>query len=183
MPFDGSLLSLEAKARAVGLEPIPLATLESYKAEQCKLHRGSWLYTIAKSRNWINIVGKISCFMIFGGGFLALGLCNGVISALAILGGLAVFIGGVAVSFIKVKGPAKWQEKVADLSSLPTQVERAIKKLEDIAPNNYYIIGELYQDKVMLDPYLLAADPITKEGICLAIWDDDKIIASALPNA
>jgi hypothetical protein len=183
MPFDGSLLSLETKARSVGLNPIPLETLEAHKTEQCRLHRGSWLYPIAKSHNWPGIVLAVSLSMYMGGFFLGCLFDNVVILILACCAAVSVFIGGLAISFIKVKGRAEWREKVANLAAIPPQVQHAVKKLKSIYPNSYYVIGELYQDKVMLDPYLLAIDLITNERVCLAIWDNDRIIASALPNA
>lgn len=182
MPFDGTVAlrpaTLADLCASAGLNPIPLADLARYKAEQLRKHRGSWLYRpsmAARARRvgriYLTILSAVAASSIVGAVM---------VNPLIVLGSLMVIpvtIGFMIVSdTAHIKGPARWIERHnTALPIAPAPIAEAAQKLAGHV--DYFTVGELYQEKVMLDPYLLAH----KGGatVCLGIWDGNKIIACA----
>jgi hypothetical protein len=60
---------------------------------------------------------------------------------------------------------------------VPMRIARLARDLHREAPGSAMILGELLQQQVVLDPYLLIV--YGNERICLGIWDGRRIIAAA----
>lgn len=81
---------------------------------------------------------------------------------------------------VPIKGPAQWRERVIfDLREhqAPAAIREAALRLQDRLPEIRLVVGELVQDRVTLDPYLLAEHGDARA--VLGIWDGDQVIACA----
>lgn len=182
MPFDGTVAlrpaTLADLCASAGLNPIPLADLARYKAEQLRKHRASWLYRpsmVARGE----LVGRIYMTIVFilGASSIVAGVLVHPAFVFAALLVVPITLGFIITSRMHIKGPARWIERHTALpAALPEPIAEAAQKLAGHV-DYYFTVGELYQEKVMLDPYLLAH----KGGatVCLGIWDGNKIIACA----
>jgi hypothetical protein len=181
MPFDGTLYNLNATsdlveiAQSLGLNPISMVELEEHKREQIKLHPPSWWYS-----HHLSVMPAL-----FFGSLItaAVGAAVGISVAPEAAPLIAVGFGGamgvvVASEKIKLKGLARWETEWHGFlpDKIPTPIREAALKLSTAIPIQF-VVGSLYQEKVLLDPYLLAH--YQGQLICLGIWDGDKIIACA----
>jgi hypothetical protein len=177
MPFDGSTLTppprtLLAAAWSARLTPVPAAVLDRHKALQLREHRPSWLFRHRVALQILQagvLLAGIAGFYLLGmGGEAAWGT---VIS----LAALVTAFGSMALA---VRGPALWKEREAiDLAIAPPAVAHAARRLAEELPETRFVVGELFQDRVRLDPYLVAE--YRGARIVLGIWDGEKVIASA----
>jgi hypothetical protein len=107
------------------------------------------------------------------GSFLPSGLTLGWLSVMGLLIVFGVF---------RVSAGASWEEhwvapEVLAALGVPSRIASMARALCREAPGAILILGELKQQEVVLDPYLL----LERDGecVCLGIWDGDRIIASA----
>ena len=92
--------------------------------------------------------------------------------------GLAMFGLGSSALFVPVKGPALWREReITDLDGVPAVIRRSAQQLRQRLPGVGFVVGELYQARVRLDPYLVAEYGAAR--MVLGIWDGEKVIACA----
>ena len=178
MPFDGVNFALsaqdvlEAAMSASGLEPIDPCLLDRHKAEQIRRHPAGWAY-----RHQLAIALAQVAVLIASGG-LFVGLLSAHQMAWGFASGLAMFGLGLSMLAVPVKGPARWRERAAgDLSELPPAIREAAGQLQRRLPGVAFVVGELYQERVRLDPYLVAE--YGNARAVLGIWDGDKVIACA----
>jgi hypothetical protein len=81
-----------------------------------------------------------------------------------------------------VRAGSHWEERwvpvdwLADLD-VPEPIARLARDLSRKVPGASLILGELKQEYVVLDPYLL----LDRDGeqVCLGIWDNNEIVAQA----
>jgi len=178
MPFDGSQLVLaprsllQAALSEARLVPIDAAFLEEHKVRQLREHPPGWIYRhshiLLPAQALVLLAGIVSYGL----------LCsiNQAIWGLTI--GLVTFGLAVASLSIPMRGPARWRERPDDeLLTVHPDIRSAAERLKDILPDTEFIIGELFQDRIRLDPYLLAE--YRGAQVVLGIWDEDKLIACA----
>jgi len=92
--------------------------------------------------------------------------------------GLAMFGLGSSALFFPVKGPARWRERpTEDLNEVPAVIRQSAEQLQRRLPGVGFVAGELYQERVRLDPYLVAE--YGNARVVLGIWDGDQVIACA----
>ena len=60
---------------------------------------------------------------------------------------------------------------------VPSRIALLARELWREAPGSILVLGELLQQEVVLDPYLLLERD--EERVCLGIWDGRRIIAAA----
>lgn len=178
MPFDGANFSLstqdvlDAAMAASGLEAIDPSVLDRHMADQLRRHPASWAY-----RNQQPIaLAQVAVLLASVGLFV--GLLSSHQIAWGIAAGLLMFGFATSPLFLAVKGPAIWRERMAaDLRDAPAVVRDAAARLQRRLPGVGFIEGELYQERVRLDPYLVAEYGDAR--VVLAIWDDGRVIACA----
>ncbi len=178
MPFDGSQLVLPARSllqaamSEAGLAPIDAAFLDEHKARQVREHPPGWIYRHS------HILLPVQALVLLAG-LASYGLLCSINQAIWGLGvGLVTFGLAVASLSMRVRGPAQWQERPEDdLLAVPPEVRAAAERLKDVLPETEFIIGELFQDRIRLDPYLLAE--YRGARVVLGIWDGDRLIACA----
>lgn len=178
MPFDGANLALsaqdllEAAASASGLRPIDPQLLHRHKAEQLRRHPAGWAYmhsgSIQLAQAIALLTGMIGVMTLFSAQEYPWGLGLG----------LATLAVAVLPILVPVRGPAKWVERWdAELREAHPAVREAALLLKDELPEVRFQVGELYQERIRLDPYLIAE--YRGATIVLGIWDRDNLIAGA----
>jgi hypothetical protein len=60
---------------------------------------------------------------------------------------------------------------------VPVPIAAMARSISREIPGSTVILGELIRESIVLDPYLLLVRG--QERICLGVWDDRGIIASA----
>ena len=82
----------------------------------------------------------------------------------------------IAQSAITVRGPALWRERaIMNLDVVHPAIRAAARRLQKRLPGVSFQLGELTQDRVTLDPYLIAE--YGNERAILGIWDGDRLIS------
>lgn len=178
MPFDGANFALsktdvlESAIYASGLRPIEPSFLDQHKAEQIRRNPASWAYrhqqAVASAQVMV-LLGSVGLFVI---------LLSAHQVSWGFVAGLAMFGLGSSALFLPVKGPALWREREAeDLYEVPAVIREAAEQLQHRIPGVGFVVGELYQEQIRLDPYLVAE--YGNARVVLGIWDGDKVIACA----
>ena len=187
MPFDALTLprSLKQTAQDLGITPIPQQVLAFYKQQQRNRYPGSWWYRY----------GDLGAALMLCTFALALTTCGGCllayvatgITALAVISsaGFAILFllglsGALSRNGLMVKGPAFWVEyEIGDpeVVGVPAKIAARAKQIIDRMPDARLIIGDLRQENISLDPYLVVRYEF--EQIVLGIWDEGGIIMEA----
>lgn len=178
MPFDGANFSLSTQdllddaMAASGLEAIDPRRLDRHMADQLRRHPASWAY-----RNQQPIaLAQVAVLLASVGLFV--GLLSSHQTAWGVAAGLLMFGFATSPLFLSIKGPAVWRERpAADLRDAPAAVREAAARLQRRLPGVGLVEGELFQDRVRLDPYLVAEYGDAR--VVLAIWDGDWVIVCA----
>ena len=175
MPFDGLRLAwlpedMTAALAASGLRPVDPVLLEHHKAEQVRQHPASWVYR----HSGAVLAAQGAMLLLAAGAFCALSSFGHPEWATS-LGLLAVALMMMPL-MMRVRGPARWQERRLDgLEEVHPMVRARAAQLSRQLPEATYAIGELIQDRVTLDPYLVAEH--RGKRVILGIWDGGSLIA------
>jgi hypothetical protein len=164
----------------LGLAPIPAAFLAVHREDQVRRHPPSFLY----SHRWIAPLLTISSFAVSVAGAALVGTPLAAITV--ILAGMLPALGGIVLASRKVRAEAYWVERrISENGLAGARVPRAIREtayaLKREFPPARLILGELRQDTVVLDPYLIAE--YGDDRVVLGIWDGSEVIACAGPGA
>ena len=178
MPFDGQNAALtipdtlQAALIESGIETIEPHVLDAHKSEELRRHPASWFYRHRVALETARLVLLVSIL------FAVLALASveqpvmGLVPAVTLLGAV------VAHSMIPVRGPAIWRERaVNNLDAVHPAVRAAARHLQARVPGVSFRLGELIQDRVTLDPYLIAK--YGNEHAVLGIWHGDQRISPA----
>jgi hypothetical protein len=176
MPFDGANLILsasevlESAISAMGLEAIDTCVLDRHKGEQIRRNPAGWAYRHQQTVALAQVAVLLA----------SVGLCGLLLSAheigWGIAGGVALFGLGSSTLFLPVKGPALWQERVVvGLHEVPVAIREPALRLQRRLPEVEFVVGELFQNRVKLDPYLIAQ--YGDGRVVLGIWDGNEVVA------
>ena len=178
MPFDGANFALsdrdvlKSAVYRSGLNPVDRRILDRHKAEQIRRHPASWAYR----HQQVVALAQVAVLLASVGAFVVLLSVHQ--APWGLVAGLAMFALGSSVLFLPVKGPARWREReVPSLWEAPAVIRERAEKLQHCHPGIGFVIGELYQEQVRLDPYLLAE--YGNAQVVLGIWDGGEVIACA----
>jgi len=191
MPFDALVLrSPRTLADAVvdlGITPIPAEVLAEHKrTEQAKYPPASILYPyIAVMRLGIGIIAMLGllCGILGLIGIVRTSLIPTPHNAWATLTLLCLcmagMIGTMCASLKVIRGPAEWVESTPSFlyADVPNSIMFTALRLTSVIPEANIVIGELQQNNVILDPYLIVRTPT--EQVCLGIWQGDTILHQA----
>lgn len=184
MPFDGTRnASLAERLAWAGITPVPDSVLEAHKAAEIRKHPESRLYRHREKmpRYIVQVSYAIGGLMASGATVLWWGPDTSNAVFFGTLCGIGATIASLMTSItvlseIQIKGPAEWQERLWG-GELPTALTVIARAAQQVEPRSRLVIGELIQDSVVLDPYLILSTGT--ERVCLGIWDGEAIIAIA----
>ena len=99
------------------------------------------------------------------------------------MGWLTMLAGLILGGVFRARGGSHWEERCLpvdrlEASGVPGQIAAVARSLHRESPGSTLVLGELIRESVVLDPYLLLVQG--DEHVCLGVWDDDGLIASAL---
>ena len=185
MPFDALLAPPRPRLLAEildehGATPVPLEALAAHMRAQRERFAPSFWH---QHQTWlpVGLIGSVFCMAMSGG------IANGVLPGSLLPSWLSLFWLGVMTLLIvfgvfRVHAGARWEERVVAAEMLielgvPSRIALLARELWREAPGSILVLGELLQQEVVLDPYLL----LERDGerVCLGIWDGRRIIAAA----
>lgn len=178
MPFDGANFVLSPEQifpdalAASGLKPVEPRFLALHMAEQVRRHPPGWAYrhqrAVELAQVAVLVVGVVSFVGLFSADHVGWGAAAA----------LAAFLSGILPMLVPTKGPARWRERIVeDLRDVPAPIRDGALRLQRRLPEVNFVVGELYQDRIRLDPYLLVEYGDARA--ILGVWDGDKVIAGA----
>jgi hypothetical protein len=175
-PFDKAGSSaqelLERAASASGIAILDSRFLEAHKADQIRRHPASWIHrhsvAVQVCQPILLLVGVM--------GFGLLGAEGVMVPAIACL--ILAFPLAILPLLFPVRGPARWEEIWdPDLKRVHPELREVARRLKANFPQACLVLGELYQERTRLDPYLVAE--YRGARIVLGIWDDERLILRA----
>jgi hypothetical protein len=159
-----------------GIEPVPLEYLKAHREEQVRLNPPSFLYR----HRWVAPGLTMASFLVSIGAAALVGTSQAAVSV--ILGGMLPALAGIVLASRRVRGEAYWTERRIsehglETAGVPQEIGEIAHNLKRQVPTARLVLGELRQDTVLLDPYLVAE--YGDERVVLGIWDGDTIITCA----
>jgi hypothetical protein len=179
VPFDALVAPPEPKTLARALDdryivPIGWASLAAHKQAQLARYQPSFWQ---RHEAWLPIalVGSVGCMAASGG------LTHGIVTDASPLSWcptliwMSSFALLIVFGVFRIRAGAHWQERnvpADDLDRLgvPKDIAVTANVLHRDLPGSELILGELIQEEVVLDPYLILR--CNDEAVCLGIWDD-----------
>ena len=181
MPFDPVYRSfehhrpehdLDRAIASLGIQAIPSELLQRHKLEQLGRHPPGWIHAhqvaIRFTQSLALAIGLLGFAMLRAVGAPSLAF--------------ATMVGMVAVvlvpMLVRSQGPASWRERLdRDLVNVHPELRHVALNIRRVLPDVAFYVGELRQDRVLLDPYLIAE--CRGQRAILGIWDGEALIAKA----
>ena len=185
MPFDALLVPVRPRLLSEVLDdhsitPVAWQRLAEHKQVQLAKFTPSFWY---QHQTWlpVGLLGSVGCMAASGG--LANGALPGaMLPSWLTLAWMCVIALLIMFGVFRVHAGSYWEERWVPGGALgglgvPESIAAMARALHRDLPGSTLILGELMQEEVMLDPYLLLE--CDGERVCLGIWDGAQIIASA----
>ncbi len=186
MPFDTTIPvarpSPLAEALAVrGVSPVPLPALAAHKRAQVQKFGPNFWYR----HQGLLLLGLLLPFV---GMAATSGVAQGLktvspsLPAAISFAWLCLLPLLFASGALRLRAGSHWEERWVPAGSLarlgvPEPIATLARGLQSEVPGSALILGELVQERAVLDPYLLLVRG--GERICLGIWDGGKVLARA----
>lgn len=163
-----------------GAAPVSLDVLSAHKRTQLeRFAPGFW----NRHQAWlpVGLIGSVFC-MAMSGGIANRALPNSLLPSWLSLFWLGVMTLLIVFGVFRLSAGARWEERPAAPDMLlqlgvPLPIARLARDLQQEAKGSGLVLGELLQEEVVLDPYLLLEQG--SERVCLGIWDGRRIVAMA----
>jgi hypothetical protein len=185
MPFDALIAPPRPRLLVEllddhGVLPVPLQALAAHKQAQLERFAPSFWH---EHQTWlpVGLIGSVFCMALSGG------LTNRMLAGSIVPSWLSLFWLGVMTLLIvfgvfRISAGARWEERHIEPDMLigagvPVPIARLGRDLQSEAAGSSLVLGELLQEEVVLDPYLLLK--CGGERVCLGIWDERRIITAA----
>ena len=184
MPFDAlapsPTLPLSVILEARGITPVSQDDLAAHQQAQLAKFAPSFWYR-HQALLPLALLGSVGGMAATGGLAHRLDGGSGLPSWLT-LGWMTVIFLLIGAGVFRVRAGSHWEERwipAAWLDDLgvPEPIAALARELHAAVPGSSLILGELIEERVVLDPYLV----LERDGelACLGIWDGDRIIACA----
>jgi len=185
MPFDALLLPARQKLLAeilkdIGASPVSLEALAAHKQAQLERFAPSFWY---QHQVWlpVGLIGSVFC-MAMSGGISNRMMADSPVPCWLSLFWLITMTLLIVFGVFRVSAGASWEERWVTAGMLitagvPPPIAALAFEVQREAPDSMLILGELKQQQVVLDPYLL----VERDGerVCLGIWDEEGIKTAA----
>jgi hypothetical protein len=186
MPFDSAipvtrLSPLAEVLEQNGINPVPLAVLAAHKRAQVERFGPNFWYR----HQGLLLLGLLLPFV---GMAVTSGLAQGLkevspsLPCAISFAWLCLLPLMFATGMLRLRAGSHWEERWVPAGSLarlgvPEPIAALGRDLQKQVPGSALILGELVQERAVLDPYLLLVRG--GERVCLGIWDGGKVIARA----
>ena len=184
MPLD-ALSGTVGPSLAISLEqwdikPVDWNTLAAHKQAQLEKFGPSFWYQHPRLLGF-TLIGSIGSLALTAGAANSLMQPSSPVPlwiSMAWMCLVAVLVSGV----LRVHTGSHWEERGLpidrlEISGVPEPIAAMARSMHRKVPGSRVILGELVRESVVLDPYLLLVRD--EERVCLGLWDDKAIIASA----
>lgn len=163
------------------IKPVDWTTLEAHKQAQLRRFGPTFWYRHQP------LLG-MALLASVGGMALTAGAANAIMqppSPVAMwisMGWLCLMAILIVSGVFTARAGSTWEERWLQVdrleaSGVPEPIAAVARSLQRELPGSTLILGELIRGSVVLDPYLLLEQG--EDSICLGVWDDDGMIASA----
>jgi hypothetical protein len=186
MPLDALSGTLTANPLAVllerrGIEPVNWNTLDAHKQTQCRRFGPTFWYRHRQLLG-LALIGSIGLMAFTAGAANALMPPPSPIPLWISMAWMCVVAALTVSGVVRVRAGSHWEERwlpvdLLESSGVPEPIAAMARAMHCELPGSTFILGELVQEAPVLDPYLLLV--WNEERVCLGIWDDTGIIASA----
>lgn len=185
MPFDALIAPERTRLLSEVLDdhaitPVAWQRLVVHKQAQLAKFTPSFWH---QHQTWlpVGLLGSVGC-MATTGGLANGGLPGSVLPSWLTLAWMAVIALLMVFGVFRAHGGSYWEERWVAGGALaglgvPEPIAAMARALHRDLPGSSLILGELLQEEVVLDPYLLLE--CEGERVCLGIWDGARIIARA----
>ncbi len=186
MPFDALVaperpkLLFEVLADR-GITPVSQEALEAHKRAQLERFAPSFWYRHQPLLP-AALLGSVGCMAASGGVAQRMMPGGSPVSGWVTLGWMCVIGLLIGAGVFRVRAGSHWQERwvpadwLPDLG-VPEPIARLARELCRHVPGSSLILGELKQEHVVLDPYLLL--DCDGDQVCLGIWYEGAVVACA----
>lgn len=186
MPFDSatSVARLSPLAEALaesGIAPVPLAALAAHKRAQVQKFGPNFWYR----HQGLLLAGLLLPFI---GMAATSGLAQGLkdvspsLPCAVSFAWLCLLPLLFASGLLRLRAGSHWEERwvptaALDRLAVPEEIAETARSLQKQVAGSALILGELVQERAVLDPYLLLVRG--GERVCLGIWDGGKVLMRA----
>ncbi len=187
MPFDALVapaqppLLLSAVIADCGITPVSLERLAAHKQAQLDRFAPSFWYRHQPVLP-AALLGSVACMAVSGGLSQRMMADGSAVSGWLTLAWMSVIAMLIGAGVFRVRAGSHWEERWVPVEWLrglgvPEPIAALARELYREMPGTAVILGELKQEHVVLDPYLL----LERDGeqVCLGIWEGDTIVACA----
>jgi hypothetical protein len=186
VPFDALLAPSEPRTLAQALDdrcfvPLDRAILAAHKQAQLARYQPSFWQ---RHEAWLPIalVGSVGCMAASGGLTHGIAADASLLASAPALIWMSSFALLIVFGVFRVRAGAYWRERVVPVEDLgrvgvPREIGATVRVLNRDLPGSELILGELVQQEVVVDPYLIVM--YDNEMACLGIWDDAGVVACA----
>lgn len=199
MPFDGLVqahtvdlkrCSIDALLASYSIEAVSQEALEQHKAEQVAKHPASLFYRRPSLHRLAVVLASVATLTSVAV-FMYSQTTSPTAASISALAAVMICMMTMVelVVFTRVKRPASWREARVSVdvdavrNTLPLPILDLVDRIDSGAHGVRFTVGTLYQEHVVLDPYILAEkfdhDRAAMTTACLGIWDGDQIIQIA----
>jgi len=185
MPFDALVappqpLSLVDEVADLGIAPVSLELLAAHKQAQLERFAPSFWYRHQPILP-AALLGSVACMAVSGGVTQRMALGSDV-SGWVTLAWMSVIAMLIGAGVFRVRAGSHWEERWVPAEWLrglgvPEPIAVLAREMSRRVPGSALILGELKQEHVVLDPYLL----LERDGeqVCLGVWEGGEVIACA----
>jgi len=186
MPFDALVAPTQPKLLLdvltdLGIVPISRELLEAHKQAQLDRFAPSFWYRHQPLLP-AALLGSVGCMAATGGLSQRMLPYASLFSDWLTLAWMCVIGLLIGAGVFRVRAGSRWEERSVPAEWLqglgvPQPIAWLARDLCRQVPGAALILGELKQEYVVLDPYLL----LERDGeqVCLGIWEDGRIVACA----
>ncbi len=186
MPFDALVSPAQPKPlfevlADQGITPVSLELLEAHKRAQLDRFAPSFWYRHQPLLP-VALLGSVGCMAATGGLTQRMMGGGSPVSGWLTLAWMCVIGLLIGAGVFRVRAGSYWEERWVPVDWLreldvPEPIAVLARELCRKVPGASLILGELKQEYVVLDPYLLLDCDGTQ--VCLGIWDENGIVAYA----
>jgi hypothetical protein len=186
MPFDSatSVVRHETLGEVLehqGIVPVPWEDLAAHKAAQIKAYGPNFWYR-HQSLLLIGLLVPVVGAAVTGGLAQSFGRVSPALPWYVSLAWMCLLLPLFTTGILRLRAGAHWEERWVlpaslDRLGVPPAIAAPARRLQQGAPGAALMLGELIEERAVLDPYLLLVRG--NERICLGIWEGDRVIACA----